>query len=291
MTNWQVDAFVRELRRLWPDVHETAGWRTRSNRTSFIAGGPIGTVNHHTVSGSDNGAVNTIINGWTGVSGPIYNVLVLSTGAVHLIAAGPANHAGRGRTDVRDRARRDQAPPGATAARGDDMNGNQTWFGIAARHVGTNPDYPARQIDGIVAVNAAFMLARGFSANRAIHHRQWTARKIDMSWRGDLIARVNAAMRGGGTPTPPAPPSTPPATPPAPRPPTTLLEWIMTMPGAPANMTFDQFLDRVANRVWSQMVGGGGAGQTLEEVRSVQRNVNANVTRLVDPRNGNVNGA
>lgn len=218
--NWQVDTFLAELRRRWPDTHETPGWRTRANRTAFVSGGPIGTMNHHTVtpaSMSPASQISMIVNGFAGgTPGPIYNVIILTSGAVHLVAAGPANHAGQGRSDVRDRALRNQPPPGPNAPRGDNMNGNQTWFGIGLQHPGTNPDYPARQIDAMVAVNAAFLRARGFPAARAIHHRQWTARKIDLSWRGDLTARVAAAL--GAAPTPPtAPPPTAPPTVPPPR--------------------------------------------------------------------------
>jgi hypothetical protein len=46
-----------------------------------------------------------------------------------------------------------------------------------------------------------------------------------------------------------APPKPP--TPPTPAP-TTLLEWIMTLPGAPANLTYQQFLADVANAVLGQ---------------------------------------
>jgi len=201
MTSWQ-SRFETELRRRWSNVSAPAGWINRNNRTSWITGGPMGSVFHHTVSSSDNGAVNSITNGWSGNPGPVYNVLVLSTGAVHLIAGGPANHAGRGSGAVRDRIRAG-GPPGPTGP--DTMNGNQSFFGVSARHPGTHPDYPAVQIDAIVAVGAAFCVARGLSANTCFHHREWSNRKIDMSWRGDLRARVGALMRGSAPPavTPP----------------------------------------------------------------------------------------
>jgi hypothetical protein len=86
------------------------------------------------------------------------------------------------------------------------MNGNQSFFGVAARHPGTNPDYPPAQIDGIVAVCAALCTARNLRPTTAFHHREWSLRKIDMSWQGDIRARVTAAMgAGGGSTNPPVP--------------------------------------------------------------------------------------
>jgi hypothetical protein len=204
MSSWQ-SRFEAELRRRWRDVSAPSGWINRNNRTGWITGGPIGAVFHHTASSSDNGAVNTITNGWSGHPGPVYNVLVLSTGAVHLIAGGPANHAGRGSGAVRDRIRAG-GPPGATGP--DTMNGNQSFFGVSARHVGTNPNYPQAQLDAIVAVGAAFCVARGLNPTTCFHHREWSLRKIDMSWRGDLRGLVTTAVRGS-TPAP-IPPTTPP---------------------------------------------------------------------------------
>jgi hypothetical protein len=52
----------------------------------------------------------------------------------------------------------------------------------------------------------------------------------------------------------------------------------------------DEDLEQIALRVWSHMVGAGGAGATLEEVRATNRDMNAKLSKLCDPRNGNVNG-
>lgn len=206
MSSWQA-RFEAELRRRWPNVSAPAGWINRNNRTGWITGGPIGATFHHTASSNDATAVGSITNGWAGLPGPVYNVLVLSTGAVHLIAGGPANHAGRGSGAVRDRIRAG-GPPGATGP--DTMNGNQSFFGVSARHVGTNPNYPQAQLDAIVAVGAAFCVARGLAATTCFHHREWSRRKVDMSWRGDLRGDVASALRGSTTPAPTPPRPIPP---------------------------------------------------------------------------------
>lgn len=52
----------------------------------------------------------------------------------------------------------------------------------------------------------------------------------------------------------------------------------------------DADIDKIAQRVWAYMVGGGGAGATLEEIRATNRDINAKCSKLVDPRNGNVDG-
>jgi hypothetical protein len=52
----------------------------------------------------------------------------------------------------------------------------------------------------------------------------------------------------------------------------------------------DQEIDAIAQRVWSYLVGGGGAGATLEEIRQTNRDINAKCSKLCDPRNHNVDG-
>jgi hypothetical protein len=52
----------------------------------------------------------------------------------------------------------------------------------------------------------------------------------------------------------------------------------------------DEEITRIAQKVWSYIVGGGGAGATLEEVRVLSRDNAAKLSKLCDPRNGNVDG-
>jgi hypothetical protein len=62
------------------------------------------------------------------------------------------------------------------------------------------------------------------------------------------------------------------------------------MPGPPEgeDVVTDEEIDKIAGKVWSYLVGGGGAGATLEEIRATNRDINAKCSQLVDPRNGNV---
>jgi hypothetical protein len=52
----------------------------------------------------------------------------------------------------------------------------------------------------------------------------------------------------------------------------------------------EEEIDKIAAKVWSYMIGGGGAGATLKEIQTVGRANAAKLSELVDPRNGNVNG-
>lgn len=52
----------------------------------------------------------------------------------------------------------------------------------------------------------------------------------------------------------------------------------------------DDDLEKIAAKVWAHIIGGGGAGASLEEVRQGVRDANAKLSKLVDPRNHNVDG-
>jgi hypothetical protein len=52
----------------------------------------------------------------------------------------------------------------------------------------------------------------------------------------------------------------------------------------------DDDIKKIAKQVWQHIIGSGGAGATLEEVRTTNRDMNAKLSKLCDPRNGNVDG-
>jgi hypothetical protein len=52
----------------------------------------------------------------------------------------------------------------------------------------------------------------------------------------------------------------------------------------------DDELENIAAKVWAHIIGGGGAGASLEEVRQGMRDANAKLSKLCDPRNHNVDG-
>lgn len=139
-------------------VIEINGWQTRGS-TSFA---PKGSVNHHT-AGPRSGAAPSLgicINGRSDVPGPLCNGLLGRDLAVRLIAAGRANHAGRGGT------------------RG--MTGNSQVWGLEVEHVGTAAEpIDPKLVDVAARCHAAAALTYGYDETTVVQHWEWTTRKID----------------------------------------------------------------------------------------------------------------
>ena len=55
-------------------------------------------------------------------------------------------------------------------------------------------DFTDVQIESLLTASAAFCREFGFTANHWIHHREWTNRKPDMAFRGDLRGRLAALL-------------------------------------------------------------------------------------------------
>jgi hypothetical protein len=172
-----------------------AGWETRGESVFD----PAGVMNHHTAdTDPTTSALSVIINGRADLPGPLANFYLEWDGTIYLVAAGEANHAGNGRFEVLDRVTRDLAPLGdASAVYGpgsDDYVGNDHYVGIEVQHPGDSTPYPDVVIDSLIGLNAALCVDRGWTANRCIHHREHTYRKVDMSWKGDLRGMVTERM-------------------------------------------------------------------------------------------------
>lgn len=166
----------------------TAGLTVHDSRVSSAPGTftPVGVIWHHTAGAGT--ALGTMQNGRPDLPPPLGNALVQRDGAVHITADGRANDTGMGSGVVLNEVLAD-APPGADAyARGlPDTTGLTRWFyDIEVDNNGTGEPYPYAQLDSLVRVTAALLVAHGWSSNRCRHHRQMTRRKIDMSYRGDL---------------------------------------------------------------------------------------------------------
>lgn len=92
---------------------------------------------------------------------------------------------------------------------------------------------------------------------------------FEISGTPEQVATAAAQLPSSATTPPPTPP--PPA------------------PIGDTEVTDDE-ITRIAQKVWSYMIGAGGAGASLEEVRQGMRDANAKLSKLVDPRNHNVDG-
>jgi hypothetical protein len=202
---WKED-FVGHLRDLWPDVTEVSGWKDRGNGQSWAEGHPVGSMNHHLVVPEDQDyekhqLVPMIRDGHSALAGPLANGGIAFDGSIYVIAGNPANHAGRGRQDVLNRVRANQAPRGNAAdvygSGSDDYGTGNLWYwGVELQHRGTHPDYPDVQIRATYAWNAALCRTFGYPAERCLHHREHSYRKIDLSWRGDLRAGTRLTLDG-----------------------------------------------------------------------------------------------
>jgi hypothetical protein len=148
------------LERFGLDVVEVDGWRTRGSAT-FTPGGSV----HHHTAGSIKGhapSLGIVVNGRSDLPGPLCNVLGPREESmrVYLVAAGRANHAGKGGWGG--------------------LSGNSSVYGLEEEHTG-GPNEPVSElrIDRMARVHAAFASGR-FDASMVCQHREWApGRKPD----------------------------------------------------------------------------------------------------------------
>lgn len=177
------------------DVVAEKGWENRG-RPGFT---PEGIMVHHTAGPKTGDApcLSTCVNGRPDLSGPLCHILLARSGKVHIIGANIANHAGKGAQQVLDLVRNDEPVFWTAKENGyaDAIGGNQFFYGIEVENAGVAGDpYPPAQLEALARICAIICNAHSWSAHRVIHHRQWTSRKIDMSWRGDLPSSVAQYM-------------------------------------------------------------------------------------------------
>jgi len=196
--------FPRILRDADLPVHEVSGWRTRGRPASGNPSDPAypaatkfaGIGLHHTAGHND---LDIVVGGRPGIPGPLANLYVARDGRVHVVAAGRANHFGPGAREVYQRTLRDRAPLGDAATLGlrDSIVGNGVYVGIEVENLGTAADpYPRVQIDHLERACAAICERQHWTASRCVQHREWTRRKVDMSYRGPLRQAVAALLSG-----------------------------------------------------------------------------------------------
>ncbi|HEV8651313.1 MAG TPA: N-acetylmuramoyl-L-alanine amidase [Actinomycetes bacterium] len=194
--------FARILERAGLPVREVNGWQRRGRPPSTNPRDPAypaatrfaGIGLHHTAGHND---LNVVVNGRPGIPGPLANLYVARDGRVFVVAAGRANHFGAGAVEVYRRTLRDLAPLGDAADVGlrDSTVGNGVYVGIEVENFGTAGDpYPRVQIDSLERACAALCEEMGWTANRCVQHREWTRRKVDMSYRGPLREVVAALL-------------------------------------------------------------------------------------------------
>jgi hypothetical protein len=193
--------FPQVLRNAGLTVVEVDGWATRTHPGAFT---PVGVVWHHT--GGLN-ALDTVLNGRSDLAGPLANLYLDKLGTFYVVAGGVAWHAGPGSQKVLDDVQNNIPPAGDASVLGlidNCLIGNHMFVGIEVENLGTvNDPYPPVQLAALIVGTAAICKALGVPATHCIHHREWTARKVDMSYRGDLRSEVAAILAPAPAPTPP----------------------------------------------------------------------------------------
>jgi hypothetical protein len=181
-------------------VSEVGGWHDRGHPGMVAFQGGLW---HHTAGLKD---LDVVVNGRAGLAGPLANLFLDRAGVFHVVAAGVAWHAGPGSATVLANLQNDIAPKGYAAdlSLPDDCSvGNHFLLGIEVESIGDHEPYPPAQVEALVLGSAALCEAYGWTENRWAHHREWTARKVDMDLADSLQLRplVGAALAAPVPPT------------------------------------------------------------------------------------------
>jgi peptidoglycan hydrolase-like protein with peptidoglycan-binding domain len=170
-------------------VSEVPGW---PNRGLGDVGTIKGIICHHTGGGRNGNypTLKVVTDGRRDLKGPLSQLGLGRDGTYYIIAAGLAQHAGRG------------SFAGVTT-------GNSSFIGIEAENVGHPPGHPqhepwpAVQLDAYYRGAAAILKHLGLPAANCIGHKEWALPKgrkpdpqsIDMD---DFRAKVASLMAGTG---------------------------------------------------------------------------------------------
>lgn len=176
--------FVKESR-------EGRGWPNNTTAGSF---NPHGVMNHHTANPSSVKVWDEVTILWKGrpdLDGPLCHIGLDRNGIAHLVGWDNCNHAGEGDRDVLSAVLADHIIPPTNQ---DNVDGNPHFWGIEVMNNGLGEKYPLVQIEALVKINAAICRASGWKETSCIHHREWTRRKIDMSYRGPLRKYIKQAL-------------------------------------------------------------------------------------------------
>lgn len=175
-------------------------WETRGNGEF----GPFrGVICHHTAGphgGGNMPSLGTLVKGRPDLSGPLAQLGLGRDGTFYVIAAGRANHAGKGSWQGVE-------------------NGNGSFIGIEAENTGLSNDqpWPDVQMDAYQHGVAALLAHAGLSSEACAGHKEYAlprGRKTDPSFDMDTFRAGVAAILKGTTPSLQPIPAREPAPPP-----------------------------------------------------------------------------
>jgi N-acetyl-anhydromuramyl-L-alanine amidase AmpD len=161
-------------------VSEYPNWKTRGRGILNIKG----IICHHTASqpGKNAPSLGTVVNGRSDLPGPLCQILLGRDGTAYIIAAGRANHAGRGLWH------------GIS-------NGNGNMLGIEAENSGVGEPWPDKQVEAYVQICAAICRWKKFGAEMVAGHKEYClpkGRKIDPAGINMVDFRLKVAQIIGG---------------------------------------------------------------------------------------------
>jgi hypothetical protein len=151
-------------------VREADGWRTRTASGPFD---PVGVMMHHTAAVGPGVLADIVANNKA-------NFFVDRAGVLTVVAAGRANHAGKGAQRLLDDTRAGIAPTGTATERRlpDSIVGNGHYYGFEDENKGDGVQpWPPAQMDTMVRAATALCRRHGWTANRVVAHKEWTQRK------------------------------------------------------------------------------------------------------------------
>jgi N-acetylmuramoyl-L-alanine amidase/Putative peptidoglycan binding domain len=167
-------------------VAERPGWRTRGRGDM---GAVLGVICHHT-AGSPTGnmpSLGIVTEGRSDLPGPLSQLCLGRDGTFFVVAAGRANHAGRGKWQ-------------------DQENGNSTFIGIEAENTGKPADlWPAVQLDAYRRGVAAILKKIGAKPIMCCGHKEYAlppGRKTDPTFDMDQFRKDVGAIMNGAAPAP-----------------------------------------------------------------------------------------
>ncbi len=173
-------------------VAEVPGWQGHGRAEM---GDVFGVMIHHTAGPAKGNmpSLHTLVNGRSGLNGPLANLGLGRDGTWYVVAAGRANHAGEG------------------LWQGIRNTGNGRFIGIECENPGTKDHmpWPDVQTQALLQGVAALLKYLGLPASRCIGHKEYApSRKIDPLLKMDPFrAELALRLQQGVAPLPPIPAS------------------------------------------------------------------------------------
>lgn len=190
------------------------GWETRDNGSHWSDKKSVtGLMSHHTAGDAqDSAELNVLTNGRTGLRGPLCNFGVGDDAIVDVIAAGSANHAGKGDPKTLALVQQEKTPldrevkPTMSSSNSASVGGNSRFYGWEVYYgIRNDPTMNAQQHRALILSQVAILdaldtldKANVWTAKAVIGHREWTTAKIDpsgvkMHEERQLINKIRAA--------------------------------------------------------------------------------------------------